>query len=589
MGWRLRSPDVTFGGYFLGLDAIAPGTFVTHFDHDHFGSGWLVLSEPIHTLVADQATHVPGCLEEVEAHVDAGCLAAGYLAYEAAPSFDTAFEVQVPGAGPLAEFHIYQGAASFYKELGEFRAAPSIDWAAQLDKSEYLARIQDIKTLLSEGVTYQVNFTFRLEALAPAEPAHLFATLVADQPPPYGTLFLSDRTSLISLSPELFFESQDGHVRCRPMKGTSLSHNLTQSEKDRAENVMVVDMIRNDLGRIAKVGSVRTTSLFDLEHYPSLNQMTSTVEADSDANLKSLFEALFPCSSIVGAPKVSTMRQIKDLESSPRGVYTGAIGLIWPGPAARFSVGIRTIEARPGEQELVYGVGSGIVWDSDPEAEWDECLLKAKALEHRSPPFGLLETMRWSQGEGYWLLDLHLERLGRTAHELGWTLDPEAIDRALGHSSESWTESMRVRLVVPQTGPITLEAAPLGPMSKELNATLAAGPVRSGDLALRIKSNRRWLYDQQLRLAGTDEVLLWNERQELTEFCQGNLVLELGGTHVTPPLSSGLLPGTFREHLLHAGELVERVVSMDDLLRATRIWRINSVRGWQDVRLLNAR
>jgi para-aminobenzoate synthetase/4-amino-4-deoxychorismate lyase len=316
--------------------------------------------------------------------------------------------------------------------------------------------------------------------------------------------------------------------------------------------------------------------------------MTSTVVAESDQPLAEIFRALFPCASVVGAPKVAAMRIIRDLEASPRGIYTGALGFVAPGGRARFSVAIRSIVQTEGAGEAVYGVGSGIVWDSSGEAEWRECLLKAKALDGGEDAWGLLETMLWTPEEGFFLLDLHLQRIARSAQLLDVPLNREELRRLLDETRERFApEPQRVRLTVSRQGVGRVEAQPLGLRPARLTARVAESPVCSGDPSLRVKTTRRGLYNAHLAASpGTDEVLLWNERREATEFCNGNLVARFGARHVTPPVSCGLLDGVFRQWLLGRGEIEEGVLPLHDIDQADEIFRINSVGRWTPVVLL---
>ncbi len=544
-------------------------------------------------MTAWRLDEVRDLLAEVAA---SGGYAAGFVAYGASPAFDPAL-VALPADGePLASFHFFEKPPRFYKEL-ESAWGAKLEWTPDIDSDCFAAQFAQIKMLIGQGVTYQVNFTFRLNSSSKMDLARLFSQLAADEPPPFASLFRSPKFSIASLSPEMFFEWHGSQVRCRPMKGTAprqatreldaiQSEALRSSVKDRAENLMVVDMIRNDLGRIAKVGSVSVPALFEVESYPTVLQMTSTVEAEFGGGLCELFTALFPCASVVGAPKVSTMGEISRLESSPRGVYTGAIGWVAPGSRAKFSVAIRTITDMKDRDSLSYGVGSGIVWDSDFESEWRECLLKGEALRRPSQPWGLLETLRWSKAEGYWLLDHHVARLERSARELGVLLDPGKVLDELMRSADRFEEDTRVRLIVFRDGRVEVSGTELAESPSEIQARLALQPVSSHDPALRHKTNRREFYERCVDHSGVDEALLWNERGEATEFCNGNLVALIDGRMVTPPVECGLLEGTMRAELLRLGEVKEEVVVLEDLSRAEKLFRINSVRGWQRVRLL---
>ncbi|HOW76910.1 MAG TPA: bifunctional anthranilate synthase component I family protein/class IV aminotransferase [Candidatus Competibacteraceae bacterium] len=403
-----------------------------------------------------------------------------------------------------------------------------------------------------------------------------------------------------SASPELFFQLDGERLTAKPMKGTAprgrtLAEDtaqiasLRQSEKNRAENLMIVDMIRNDLGRVAQIGSVAVPQLFAVERYPTLLQMTSTVTARTQASVAEILTQMFPCASITGAPKVRTMQIIRELEPYPRGVYTGAIGLIGPDRQAQFSVAIRTVLIDQHRQQARYGVGSGLVWDSDAADEYAECRLKARVLTTPRPSFQLLEALLWEPNSGYFLLAAHLERLMETAAYFGVPLDRLAIEASLADQALTLKEASKIRLRVDLDGRFTLEAEPLarGALPQPVRVGLAREPVDSGYLWLYHKTTRREVYAAaRASRLDCDEVILWNERGELTEAGTANLVLDLAGDWVTPPVQSGLLAGTFRGALLAQGRIRERVLTCADLGQARGIYLINAVRQWQSAILM---
>ncbi|MBC8077362.1 MAG: bifunctional anthranilate synthase component I family protein/class IV aminotransferase, partial [Chloroflexales bacterium] len=436
--------------------------------------------------------------------------------------------------------------------------------------------------------------TFAGDALA------LYRQLSTAQPADYRAYLDNGDYRILSLSPELFFGWDGDQIMTRPMKGTArrgrwLAEDearaaaLLASEKERAENLMIVDLLRNDIGRVAEIGSVRVPQLFAAERYPTVWQLTSTVSARTRpaTTLEDVFAALFPCGSVTGAPKVSTMRLIAALEDTPRGVYCGAIGLIEPGGAATFNVAIRTVQLDAATGAANYGVGGGITWDSTAAGEYAEVRAKAALLGTRWPTFALLETLRLEGGR-YTLLDRHLARLADSARYFDFQFDIKDARAALDvHAGEHAHEVRRVRLLLAQGGAVRVESAPLQPLPPEpLPVALTHTPVSSDDRFLFHKTTQRATYDA-LRANAPDafDVLLWNERGELTEFTIGNLVLELEGRRYTPPLSSGLLAGTMRAELLETGQIAERVLLREDLARATGVWLVNSVRGWMRVQL----
>jgi para-aminobenzoate synthetase/4-amino-4-deoxychorismate lyase len=353
---------------------------------------------------------------------------------------------------------------------------------------------------------------------------------------------------------------------------------------------MIVDMIRNDLGRLAEIGSVRVPELFVTERYPTLWQMTTGVTAEIRAPFTDILTALFPCASITGAPKVSTMQIIASLETTPRRVYTGSIGYLAPGRKAQFSVAIRSLLLEKASGQAEYGIGGGIVWDSTCADEYDEALLKARVLTERRPTFSLLETLRWTVEDGYFLLAEHLQRLADSATYFGFPCDQAQITTYLADAARSLPASpQRLRLLLDREGNLSHQVWPLEqePGQPPVRVRLAAAPVNTRDIFLFHKTTWREVYEKARQSQpDCDDVILYNEQAELTETSIANLVCELDGELVTPPVSCGLLPGIFRAHLLATGQIHERVVNLTDLPRCAHIFRINSVRGWQSLQVL---
>ena len=396
---------------------------------------WLSFGEPIRVLKAELTDQVFAALHEAEQAVEAeGLYAAGFVAYEAAPGFDPALKVREQPDLPLLWLGLFP-APEVWSDLPVTALAHTLGtWEPAIDRATYRQAIAAIKEQIAAGYTYQINYTFPLGAAFSGEPWPLFTQLALAQRGRYAAYVDTGRHVVCSASPELFFQKADGVLTSRPMKGTAPRGRtftedeaqrawLFASEKNRAENVMIVDMIRNDMGRIAEVGSVRVPALFEVERYPTVLQMTSTVTSRTNASVADVFKALFPCASITGAPKVSAMGIIADLEPAARGVYTGAIGYLAPGGRAQFNVAIRTVVVDRQTGRATYGVGSGVVWDSDADEEYDECLLKARVLGVQRPDFELLETMLWRPETGVFLLDRHLERLAGSAEYFGMAVD----------------------------------------------------------------------------------------------------------------------------------------------------------------------
>ncbi len=419
----------------------------------------------------------------------------------------------------------------------------------------------------------------------------LFRSLLANQGTDFGAYLNTGAFDVLSVSPELFFRLDGDTVTSRPMKGTAArglwyeddcarAAALRASEKERAENVMIVDMVRNDLGRIARTGTVRVESLFDAERYDTVWQMTSTVTAETVKSVPEIFAALFPSASVTGAPKVRTMEIIRELEPHARGVYCGAVGWWGPGRRAEFSVGIRTMTVDKERRAATYPVGSGITWDSVSEAEYDECRLKAEVLHRRRPRFDLLESLLWD-GD-YFLLEDHLDRLEHTAVYFRFTLSRAAVLGELRRVAAGLTEPSKVRLLVSRGGGVRAEAEPLVAKGT-LRIGLAPEPVERCDPFLYHKTTQRAVYERIRALRpDCDDVVLWNEQGELTESTSANVVVRLDGRWYTPPVACGLLPGVMRGHLLRADVIEEAVLPIDALERAEDVKLINSVRAWID-------
>ncbi len=558
---------------------------------------WLHFSDPLRVLTTADPAEIPRLLSEIESLVaERGLFAAGFLSYEAASAFDEALVVRPSSAFPLLWFGLYERPSPSSSLEG--RATYQVgEWQPSVIRADYSAAIDRIKEYIALGATYQVNYTYRLCAPFQGDPWGLFVDLVRAQEPAYAAYIDVGSHVICSASPELFFELNGDELRARPMKGTvergrtleedrAKARWLYHSEKNRAENVMIVDMIRNDMGRVGEIGSVAVPRLFDVERYPTLWQMTSTVTSRTGASLADIMAALFPCASITGAPKVSTMGIIAELETSPRGVYTGCIGYLGPERQAQFNVAIRTVVVDRARMQAEFGVGGGIVWDSGTESEYAESLTKAQILFERRPLFQLLESLLWTPDEGYFLLGEHLDRLANSAAYFGYECDAGQLrDDLLAFAAALPTMCHKVRLLLDRDGQASLEASAVGATGPAV-VGLAKTQVDSEDVFLFHKTTNREAYQMaRSDCPECDDVLLWNERGELTESTTANVVVDLEGDLVTPPVSSGLLAGTFRNHLLTTGIIRERVVRLSDLDGCQAIYLINSVRKWREAYL----
>jgi para-aminobenzoate synthetase/4-amino-4-deoxychorismate lyase len=471
------------------------------------------------------------------------------------------------------------------------------------DAAGYAAAIATIHAAIARGETYQVNYTLRQHFLAPDDVDALFSALCQTQRAPFCAHIETGELAIVSASPELFFARQGEKIVMRPMKGTArrapesaadrvARAALAASPKERAENLMIVDLVRNDLSRIAVTGSVQVESLFDVETYPTVHQLTSTVSARLAAptTLWQIFAALFPCGSVTGAPKRRTMEIIRDLESGPRGVYCGAIGFVSP-EESLFSVAIRTvvIDHATGEAEL--GIGSGITADSSCAAEYAESFAKSRFLDADPTPFALIESLRRQARGGYLLLERHLHRLLASAEYFAFPCDRATLRASLQELDAGLTGAHKVRLLLAGDGAVTLSAEPLLPALNDAPLKMVVVPkrVQRDDPFLFHKTTRRDLYTAaRARYPQADEVLFRNEAGEVTEGSIHNLVLRRGGRLLTPALACGLLPGTLRGELLEQGILAEAVLTVEDLRAAEGLWLINSVRGWRRAILVDA-
>lgn len=564
-----------------------------------FPSGARQFANPRLVLEARTLDDIAPIIDAVDAEVERGAHVVGFLSYEAAPAFDQAMDVQHRTALPLAWFAVFDEASPSAAEPHSHTA--DAQWHERVPRQQYDEAVSEIRSAIGRGDVYQVNYTVPLDVRISGDSSALFRRLVNAQGPGYAAHIHTGRFELISASPELFFERNHAQITARPMKGTARrgrwlaeddarAHALAASEKERAENVMIVDLLRNDIGRIATTGSVRVTRLFEVERRPTVLQMTSTIQAElrDGTSTLDILRALFPCGSVTGAPKIAAMHIIAGLEQAPRGAYCGAIGYLTR-DRCTFSVAIRTLTIDHAEKTAVYGVGSGITWGSAQAAEYDEVIAKAGILTADLPEFELIETLRLADG-AYARLDRHLDRLESSARYFGF--DHAAMRESAKNALDAHARAagalahQRVRVRVAPSALATVDAAPLPVHARPERIAVAHTPVKRSNRFLFHKTTHRAVYDRHRAEApGAFDVLLWNDDGELTEFTIGNLVAELEGQRYTPPRDCGLLAGVFRDTLLEQGEISERILRREDLSRATRLWLVNSVREWVDVEL----
>ncbi len=577
-------------------------------------------AQPLTWLIARQPPEVAAIIDQAQAHARQGRWCIGWVAYEAASAFDPHLSTHPASTAlPLAAFAVFEQTQAWPQlGLSDWQTSP---WTTELNPQNFVDKVKAIHELIRAGEVYQINLTTPLQSTLSGPdiqtPTRYFGALHRTQPRGYNTyLDLTQHASdgscpaaesgishILSVSPELFFHWDQGQLVTRPMKGTAArgdtpeadeqaAQHLRQSVKERAENLMIVDLLRNDLSRIAQVGTVQVPSLFDLQALPTVWQMTSTIEARTRADLplSDVFAALFPCGSITGAPKRRAMHHIATLESAPRRAYCGALGVIQPGGACTFNVAIRTVElsapqttGQAHQWQAQCGIGSGITLDATASGEAMEWHHKQGFLRRAAQPFELLESLRLEDGQ-LARLPLHLARLRRAAKHFDVPLNEPALHAHLADLAAHNPHGVfKVRLRVNAAGQVLTEAASLPAPTGPIRVRLASQPMPAPDEFIWHKTTRRHAYQPFAAAPGCFDTLLFNRQGELTEFTIGNVAIELDGQWVTPPLSCGLLPGVMRESLLQSGSLTERVVTLNDLAHASGLALINSVRGWMDV------
>ncbi len=573
------------------------------------GGRSLLFTAPEQVIVALNPEGVEAALAIVAKGLARGLHAAGFFSYELGYCLEPKLAGLMPEERRVPLFWIGlfpepqplddEGTRAWLDAHGGAGRAKLSDLQLSWTREQYAKAFTAVQDYIAAGDVYQINLTLKYRFAFEGDPVALYAALRRKQRVAYGALISTPEFSVLSLSPELFLHRDGKHIATRPMKGTAprgrtpredarIKTWLAMDEKQRAENLMIVDLLRNDLGRVAKIGSVEVTDLFTVETYRSVHQMTSGISAElrSDMDFKDVLHALFPCGSVTGAPKVRAMEIIRELESEPRGVYTGAIGHVAPSGDFQFNVASRTVVLDGDSGEM--GIGGGIVADSKEESEFEECLLKAQFLTRVDTPFQLIETMRYEQGRGFYLLERHLARLQSSAAHFGYPFSREAVIAALEQEA-SLIETLvaLVRLLLAEDGALTVTSTPIELPTRDTVWRFVISDQRldEKDPLFYHKTTRRQFFDREMErqkaATGCDEVIFLNNKGELTEGTRTNIFLELDGRLFTPALASGLLPGTLREELLDLPRATasEAVLTQADLARATRIYLGNSVRG----------
>ncbi|MCF7876877.1 MAG: aminodeoxychorismate synthase component I [Candidatus Omnitrophica bacterium] len=544
--------------------------------------------------------------EKIENYLKKGFWLAGYFCYEFGYYLEGALgKLQEKNDFPLAWFLVTAAPDKVELENPPYQQGkyPFVkNFKANISKNEYIKKVEKIKYFLKEGFSYQVNFTFKIKFDFQGNPVTLYSYLRNSQPTPYTALVRpSENESLLSFSPELFIRSDGKKITTRPMKGTAArganhskdkkeKNKLASSKKTQAENVMITDLLRNDLGRISTEVSV--PALFSVEKHKTLYQMTSTVEAklDKRKNLKDIFSSLFPCGSVTGAPKIKTMEIIKELEKEPRRAYTGSIGYIAPKRKSCFNVAIRTVQLEKERGEL--GVGGGILYDSKKNSEYREALLKADFFIKPKKSLKLVETILWSQDKGFWLLDLHLARLKRSSAYFSFPFYQDKIKKELEKKVKGKKKDIKIRLLVDSKGKIDSFAARLEKTRQPVKVKINSQTIDPNDIFLYHKTTNRSFYDRERKKAqkeGFFETIFLNKFKEVTEGTITNIFLEKKKKLLTPPVSCGLLEGVLRKHLIKEKKAFEKKLYLKDLKEADKIYIGNSVRGLLKANLITPR
>jgi para-aminobenzoate synthetase/4-amino-4-deoxychorismate lyase len=574
-----------------------PAPFILLDDARGKGAG-LLYRHPVRIIEARAQDQVKPALRLLKEAAAKGLHAAGFLAYEAGHALEARLEPISIAAGaedpPLLWFGLFEDV----QQVGDVPSLlpdPNSAWTGParplIEREAYEASIARVKEHIAAGNIYQANLAFPAEVPTVGHPLAIYADVRRRAKAGHGAVVFTSEHWLLSFSPELFFTLDQGQVTARPMKGTAVrrqdprqdaaeAHALRADPKQRAENLMIVDLLRNDLSRVSRPGTVKVPSLFAVESYPTVHQMTSTVTSELEEGLGAvdIIEAIFPCGSITGAPKVRAMEIIADEEGRPRGTYTGSIGSIGRGGDASFNVAIRTLAIKAGESRALMGLGSGIVADSRAEEEWRECLAKGAFVSDPDRSFDLIETMRFDPRDGIADVDRHLARLKRSAEAFGFPFDRHGARNEIQAATFHLREVRKVRLLLSRRGSLAIEVRPCAPAPERTVAVAVAPlPVSSDDFRLRHKTSDRAFYDEARERSGTFELVFEDEAGFLTEGSFTNIFVPQGGKLRTPPASRGLLPGILRERLIASGEAEESDLVAADLVEGFYIG--NAARG----------
>ncbi len=577
------------------------------------GAGGLLYAQPHNIIRCDEISDVAEAFNALEKGLAQGFHAAGVISYELGYALEPRLADLIPEGrdAPLVLLGLFDppefiSAELLDLEFGSLAPPPPIsDLRAGTSQVFHAEKVREILRLIEAGDVYQVNLTFPFHFNFSGSPLSLYAALRSRQPVAHGGIAALEDVAVLSVSPELWVEVDNGYATMRPMKGTSARatsrsadelarDRLVSDPKQRAENLMIVDLLRNDLARVSIPGTVSVPKLFSVETYPTFHALTSTVTARIEPNTSLLqqMEALFPCGSVVGAPKIRAGEIIRSLEELPRGFYTGTLGAVTPNGDMSFNVAIRTAILR---QDGIgrYQVGGGIVADSDPDAEYEEALTKARVLTDLANDFALIETFRWTCSEGFVRLELHLKRMTHSASQLGFVFEAGKLHRSLKRLSAKWAQGkadQRMRVELSRVGKIKITHGDVPAAKRVLHVCLADTRLDPGDPFLRHKTTKRALHElafKEATASGFDEVVFLNRRGEVAEASRNSVFLQIGERLVTPPVSAGLLPSVLRQELISTGQAIERTVSIDDL-RSNPLAIGNSLHGLRSATLFGS-
>ena len=554
-----------------------------------------IFTDAIKELKTKDIKEVKPLLDELEAYQNEGYYAVGYISYEAAPAFETKFQVI---DGPLMSeyllyFTVHETVQTEPIPLTYDLITLPKSWQELTSAEEYKAAIEHIHHHIRQGDTYQVNYTVQLQQNLTADPFAIYNRLVVEQNAHYNAFIQHDDVTIISISPELFFKKDGDRLTTRPMKGTTnrglttetdlkQAQWLAQDQKNRSENMMIVDLLRNDMNRISKIGSENVKRLCQVEQYSTVWQMTSTIETQllPNSSLSDVFQALFPCGSITGAPKIATMEIINKVEKQPRGVYCGAIGILVPQGPSIFNVAIRTLQMEG--TKAVYGVGGGITWDSKWEAEYEETKQKAAVLYRQNPRFDLISTGRVHQGK-LLFLEEHMKRLQESSRYFDYPFNKEKVKKQVEDLCQSldFDTDYRLKMSLAKDGELTFEHNQLTGLADDFcQARLVEQTYPLDSPYTYFKTS----YRPHISL-GPHEQIYYNQKKELLETSIGNLVLKIEDQLYTPPIRLGLLNGIYRQNLIANNQVTERVLTLDNLKQAQAIYGCNAVRGLYELKV----